>query len=263
MTVRMLVPTLVLAGSLALPGASSAGATDSDRLVIRDRAQTLHLYGARGRTGGRRHQRRRRLDAPRARPSPQFLAAQGWFVVGFDAKAYLSSFTSGSATLSTSDVPRDYATLVDYAAQGARGRPLLVGVSVGAGLSVLAATAPELQARVAGVVALGLPEQNELGWRFRDSTIYLTKKTPNEPLFSARRGGGTGRAGAARALPLDARRVRDAGRERRDLGRSRASRTGSGRSRRRTTASATTSPSCSDDCRRRSRGSAQASSGSR
>ena len=116
----------------------------------------------------------------------QFLASQGWFVVGFDAKAYLSGFTSGSATLSTSDVPRDYAMLVDYAAQGARGRPLLAGVSVGAGLSVLAATAPELQSRIAGVIALGLPEQNELGWRFRDSAIYVTKKTPNEPLFSAR-----------------------------------------------------------------------------
>jgi len=59
-------------------------------------------------------------------------------------------------------------------------------VSEGAGLSALAATAPELQSRVAGVVALGLPDQNELGWRWRDSIIYLTKKTPNEPTFSAR-----------------------------------------------------------------------------
>jgi hypothetical protein len=51
---------------------------------------------------------------------------------------------------------------------------------------VLAASAPEVQRRIAGVVALGLPERNELGWRFRDSLIYLTKKVPNEPLFSAR-----------------------------------------------------------------------------
>jgi fermentation-respiration switch protein FrsA (DUF1100 family) len=63
---------------------------------------------------------------------------------------------------------------------------VLFGVSEGAGLSVLAASAPEVQRRIAGVVALGLPDKNELGWRFRDSMIYVTKKTPNEPLFSAR-----------------------------------------------------------------------------
>jgi type IV secretory pathway VirJ component len=115
-----------------------------------------------------------------------FLASEGYFVVGFDAKAYLSSFTTSSATLSVEDVPRDYATLVDYAAQGAPRRPLLVGVSEGAGLSLLAATAPDVQARVEGVIALGLPEKNELGWRWRDSVIYVTKKVPNEPTFSAR-----------------------------------------------------------------------------
>jgi hypothetical protein len=36
------------------------------------------------------------------------------------------------------------------------------------------------------VIALGLPERNELGWRWRDSIIYVTKKVPNEPTFSAR-----------------------------------------------------------------------------
>ena len=35
-------------------------------------------------------------------------------------------------------------------------------------------------------MALGLPDLNELGWRWRDSIIYITKKTPNEPTFSAR-----------------------------------------------------------------------------
>ena len=116
----------------------------------------------------------------------EFLAGEGYRVVGFDAKAYLSSFTSRSGPLHVEDVPRDYAALVDYAAQGAPGRPLLVGVSEGAGLSVLAATAPEVQSRVAGVVALGLPDLNELGWRWRDSIIYITKKVPDEPTFSAR-----------------------------------------------------------------------------
>jgi pimeloyl-ACP methyl ester carboxylesterase len=103
--------------------------------------------------------------------------------VGFDAKAYLASFTSRSSALRVEDVARDYAALVADAAAAGSARPLLVGVSEGAGLSVLAACAPELRSRVAGVVALGLPDRNELGWRFRDSLIYLTKKTPDEPTF--------------------------------------------------------------------------------
>jgi fermentation-respiration switch protein FrsA (DUF1100 family) len=146
---------------------------------------TLRLYGSRGAPaavvtsgdGGWVH-----LGPDVAR----LLAAEGWFVVGFDAKAYLASFTDGAKTLAAADVPPDYAALADFAAQAAPGPPLLLGVSEGAGLSVLAASAPEVQRRIAGVVALGLPDKNELGWRFRDSVIYVTKKTPHEPLFSAR-----------------------------------------------------------------------------
>ena len=75
------------------------------------------------------------MDDPRA---ASFLASEGYFVVGFDAKAYLSGFTTSSATLTVEDVPRDYAALVDYAAQGAPGRPLLVGVSEGGLVTALA-----------------------------------------------------------------------------------------------------------------------------
>jgi alpha-beta hydrolase superfamily lysophospholipase len=154
-------------------------------LSLRGVSQTLHLYGSRGGkvavvTSG---------DGGWVHLGPEvaaFLASQGYFVVGFDAKAYLSSFTTSAGTLGVDDVPRDYTALLEYAAKDAHGRPLLVGVSEGAGLSVLAATAPELQSRIAGVVALGLPDLNELGWRWRDSLIYLTKKTPNEPTFSVR-----------------------------------------------------------------------------
>ncbi len=152
---------------------------------MRGHSLTLHLYGTRGGPvtvlssgdGGWVHL------APAV---AAFLESEGWFVVGIDAKSYLSTFTSGTKTLDVADVPADYAALADYAAQGAPGPPLLFGVSVGAGLSVLAATAPEVQRRIGGVVALGLPEKNELGWHLRDSVIYLTKKAPHEPFFSAR-----------------------------------------------------------------------------
>jgi dienelactone hydrolase len=163
----------------------SAPSVSSDILVIRGVEQTLRLYGSRGARpvlvssgdGGWMH-----LGPQVAR----FLAEQGYFVVGFDAKAYLSGFTSTDRTLRREDVPSDYLALIEYAARGSATRPLLVGVSEGAGLSVLAATAPAVKAKIEGVIVLGLPEQNELGWRWRDSLIYLTKKAPHEPLFSAR-----------------------------------------------------------------------------
>ncbi len=175
-TLTAMAPRLAAAGSDASPR--------TETLSLRGRAQSLHLYGTRGGpvaivTSG---------DGGWIHLGPDvaaFLATEGYFVVGFDAKAYLSAFTTSSEKLSLEDVPRDYGVLVDDAAKGAPGPPLLVGVSEGAGLSVLAATAPEIQSRIAGVVALGLPDKNELAWRWRDSIIYLTKKTPNEPTFSA------------------------------------------------------------------------------
>jgi hypothetical protein len=182
---RRSLPAVVLAGLLSLSAVSVSAANQDDKVTIRERVQTLHLYGGRGGrvaivTSG---------DGGWVHLGPavaQYLATQGFFVVGFDAKAYLASFTSGAKTLAPEDLPGDFLTLVDFAVDGARGEPLLVGVSVGAGLSVLAASDPRVQSRIGGVIALGLPEQNELGWRFRDTTIYVTKKVPNEPLFSAR-----------------------------------------------------------------------------
>lgn len=115
----------------------------------------------------------------------EVLARAGYFVVGVDSKQYLSAFTSGSITLRPDDVPGDFLAFARYAARRPNGaRPILVGVSEGAGLSVLAATDPAVRAAVGGVVALGLPDINELGWRWRDAIIYLTKKVPNEPTFS-------------------------------------------------------------------------------
>jgi type IV secretory pathway VirJ component len=112
------------------------------------------------------------------------LAANGFFVVGFDVKAYLESFTSGDATLRLEDVQRDYKSLADYAGQGSSTKPVLIGVSEGAGLSVLAATDQQTRGAVAGVLALGLPLLDELGWRWRDSLIYVTHRVPNEPTFN-------------------------------------------------------------------------------
>jgi type IV secretory pathway VirJ component len=163
--------------------AATASPLATETLAIRGQQQSLRVYGKRGAPvaivasgdGGWVH-----LGPYVA----EFLSRSGYFVVGFDSKAYLSSFTRGDKTLSTTDVPGDLAVLVDYASQGAIGPPVVFGISEGAALAVLAATSDATKSRVAGVVALGLPDKAELGWRFRDSMIYITKGVPKEPLFS-------------------------------------------------------------------------------
>jgi alpha-beta hydrolase superfamily lysophospholipase len=151
--------------------------------MIRGREQSVHLYGTRGNPpvivssgdGGWIHLGPHVAEA---------LAAHGFFVVGFDVKAYLEGFTSGQSTLRADDEPGDYKVLADYAARGSNRKPILIGVSEGAGLSVLAATDPRTRSSIAGVIGLGLPDLNELGWRWRDSLIYITHGQPNEPMFS-------------------------------------------------------------------------------
>ena len=152
--------------------------------ALRGKALTLHIYGkADGEPvvvssgdGGWMHL------GPHA---AEVLARAGCFVVGVDSKEYLSAFTSGSFTLRQEDVPGDFRAFAEYAARRSNGsRPVLVGVSEGAGLSVLAATDPRTRAAIRGVIALGLPDINELGWRWRDAIIYITKGVPDEPTFS-------------------------------------------------------------------------------
>jgi hypothetical protein len=155
-----------------------------DQVQVRGHAQSVHLYGVTNARpiivssgdGGWIH-----LGPHVAR----LLAAHGYFVVGFDVRAYLTSFTSGAATLDAGEEPTDFRTLSQYATRFVRAKPILIGISEGAGLSVLAASDPLARRSIAGVIAIGLPDRNELGWRLRDSVIYLTHGVPNEPMFSA------------------------------------------------------------------------------
>ena len=166
---------------LALPASAAPPATQA--FTIRGRQQRVREYGTRGAPvaivasgdGGWVH-----LGPYVA----EYLSGNGYFVVGFDSKAYLSSFTRGDKTLLATDVPGDFAALVDYASEGGSAPPVLFGISEGAALAVLAATNDLTKSKLAGVVGLGLPDQAELGWRFQDSIIYLTKGVPKEPLFS-------------------------------------------------------------------------------
>ena len=173
-------------GMMLLAGraAPEAGSLTPRHLMIRGHLQQLELYGpadgnpvivASG-DGGWIH-----LGPHVA----ELLARRGFFVVGFDVKAYLAGFTTDTGTLRPADEPGDFRALAAFASAGTGRKPILIGVSEGAGLAVLAATDPQTRAVLGGVVGLGLPERNELGWRWKDSLIYLTHRPPNEPAFSA------------------------------------------------------------------------------
>ncbi len=173
----------LIAASLAAAPAPASGPTRQS-IEIRGHRQSLHVQGSlpgdpvivSSGDGGWIH-----LGPHVA----EFLGSRGFFVIGFDVKAYLSGFTVGRSALQPRDVPGDYRELTRLARQATGKRPILIGVSEGAGLSVLAATDPATKRDVAGVVALGLPDVNELGWRWKDALIYLTHRAPDEPVFSA------------------------------------------------------------------------------
>jgi fermentation-respiration switch protein FrsA (DUF1100 family) len=179
MSTRPGVSALLFAVLLALVSVTSPVTV---RIDLRGKPQVLRLYGTPGAfpvivtsgDGGWIHL------APDA---ADVLAANGCYVVGFDAKAYLSSFTSGTATLDPRQEPDDFRRLIAFATAGSPRKPVLIGVSEGAGLSVLAAVEPLTRGLISGVIALGLPDVNELGWRWTDSVIYVTKGTPREPTF--------------------------------------------------------------------------------
>ncbi len=176
--VRAAIVGIVLAGAAVLSGQTA------QPFALRGATLTLRLYGpasgdpvvVSSGDGGWIHL------APHA---AEVLASNGYFVVGFDSKQYLEAFTTGSKTLEAKDEPGDFAAVCAFASRTTRKKAILVGVSEGAGLSVLAASDPRTREKIRGVVGLGLPDINELGWRWRDAIIYITKGVPHEPTFKA------------------------------------------------------------------------------
>jgi len=180
---RRFLAATALVLTLTAP-AQSSSPQHHQALTIRGHEQTLYVYGSpqgdpvivSSGDGGWMH-----LGPHVA----EFLSAHGFFVIGFDVRSYLSSFTSARSTLRSDEEPADYRVLTDLAFKSTGRKPILIGVSEGAGLSVLAATDPQTKAGIAGVIGLGLPDLNELAWRWKDSLIYLTHGTADEPSFSA------------------------------------------------------------------------------
>ncbi len=114
----------------------------------------------------------------------QHLSALGYRVIGFNARAYLSSFTGDQFVLKPDQISADYRKLLDWAAQ-AKGFPpsiAMIGVSEGAGLEVVGAGQAPLTPFCRGIISLGLPAKTTLGWRWTDFPMWVTKKNPREPL---------------------------------------------------------------------------------
>jgi pimeloyl-ACP methyl ester carboxylesterase len=100
---------------------------------------------------------RKDLDAYRR------LASWGYPMVGFDARDYVTHLGGASDTTTPERLAADYARIIAAARQTlqlpADRAVILVGVSRGAGLSVVAA--PYLRPAVAGVVAIALTREEE------------------------------------------------------------------------------------------------------
>jgi len=163
-------------------GSSNGFPQAASILNLRGKTQTLRLYGSQGlpiilSSGDLGW-------AGLVTQVAEALSAKGYHVFGFDSRLYLSSFTSKNSALSPQDVQQDFKSLVEFVQRQSGFKPVLAGVSEGAALSVLAATDAGVKQAIMGVLALGLTNQNELGWRWRDCTIWLTKKVPNEPTFA-------------------------------------------------------------------------------
>jgi len=117
------------------------------------------------------------------------LSKEGYAVVGINVRQYLATFRGDASHLTTDQVPGDYAGMADVL----RSRQLLfdpvvvAGVSEGAALAVLAASAGDNHRWITGVITMGLPRTAELAWRWLDAASWITKSDANEPSFEPAR----------------------------------------------------------------------------
>lgn len=102
------------------------------------------------------------------------LVAWGYQADGFSAPEYLKHLPGADGTATPSDVGRDHARIVSSARDALGGDEaspvVLVGVSRGADLSVVAAGQWDLRGQLEGVVVMGLTREEEYVRRRRSST---------------------------------------------------------------------------------------------
>jgi hypothetical protein len=112
------------------------------------------------------------------------LRSRGYRTIGFNARAYLASYTGKNSYVEAADISGDYRAIMNWAVQNSSrpGSFVLVGVSEGAGLAVVGMGQGGSNPRCRGIIALGLPGTTSLAWRWSDFPMWITKKDPNEPM---------------------------------------------------------------------------------
>jgi dienelactone hydrolase len=118
------------------------------------------------------------------------IAATGKTVVGLNAKEYLTTFASSQKPVTPEELTSDYGEIISAALArpgvDTKAPVTLAGWSLGAGYSVLVSSDKTLKTRVNRVVAISLPNYNELAWKPTDALIYITHGTPREKVFEAK-----------------------------------------------------------------------------
>jgi pimeloyl-ACP methyl ester carboxylesterase len=163
---------LVIAVVLLICTTASSGCAAHARPLVADRfvslnGHSLRLHFANAQASvvcplliyatGDGGMRRKDLDTYR------HLVSWGYPIVGFDARDYVKHLGRGSDATTPERLAADYARIIDSAREtlgiDARRPVVLIGVSRGAGLSVIAAG--ELRQVIAGVVAVALTQEEE------------------------------------------------------------------------------------------------------
>lgn len=155
-------------------------------VTIRGQPQNLYFYRAEG-----SRQSRKILFAPGDRGCQGFaitisqeLAKAGYETYCFDTRRYLDSFT-GHEVLSTAEIASDLNQVARWVEPERGKRIFLMGWSEGAGLALAAAADARNKATLEGLIAIGIPEENILAWRWKDIGATLSKTVPHEPTFQS------------------------------------------------------------------------------
>ena len=94
------------------------------------------------------------------------LAHVGFAVAGVDSKVYLREFSSAQDPLTIKRLASDYAEIAgplrEYANVGSRTPVFVYGWSLGAGFAVAVGADADTRPNWAGIIAIGLPAQNQL-----------------------------------------------------------------------------------------------------
>ena len=178
---------LVLTGLWLGCGVATAASTERLDLIVRGQTMTLTVYKPKAPARGTIVMASGDVGwVGLAVSMADELSAQGFIVIGLNARQYLAAFTSGKGHLQPTDVPSDYRSLADRLKEKQLlVRPVILsGVSEGAALAVLGASESKNHAWIDGVITLGLPATAELAWRWTDFLASAMKKDADEPSFT-------------------------------------------------------------------------------